>query len=432
MFNRITAVLWAIVLSLVYLWSGTLPVLAQAIPSLQSNIPTQTYQIQTDIGPQNVDVLNFSNLSFNQFPPTPIDQAFLGQLEQINPGANLSHLLPGTDANPTQYLPIGSIAGGEAFGVGQMSLEQIANTSGVNIANTKLGELGDIVRQQTPAVLLQDLPQLANLDLDQVKPIRDLAIQYFNAGGKLGNGLEGIQNFDTAAKALCRGLKEGWYGQGRPIADCCRNGPNYTCACQQVNDHDAIDRVGGHVQKYQRAIEQARKAQPVATKPGDKDEPTPQAANPCGGGVPATGSANERIAKKAQELKGRIPQCDRAETDYGRNGCAVAVDTVLQAAGVPMFGGSRPALSITSAIDECQSGRKGTLISPSQAQAGDILIMDDGVAKGHIGICTSAGCNTTLSNSSSRCNFVWESDGCFTGGYGCTAQFKRYICRVKA
>jgi hypothetical protein len=846
MFNRITAVLWAIVLSLVYLWSGTLPALAQAIPTLQSNIPTQTYQIQTDVGPQNVDVLNFSDLSFNQFPPTPIDQAFLGQLEQINPGANLSHLLPGTDANPTQYLSVGSIAGGEAFGVGQMSLEQIANTSGVNIANTKLGELGDIVRQQTPAILLQDLPQLANLDLDQVKPIRDLAIQFFNAGGKLGNGLEGIiggtgrpdgniplpeiagigeivklppelqdirnvgdlvnkfpdlaksplkllgdnqlmkydlkeipglaqapldqltaadgaflkdlkavgfgdipigklpvppkladgirfaivdvplgdmeqqrlrsiagtipkkdvfsevecpnkscphlevrelsspqhsgfawldgrmkgkdgygplclpfgckgpvgnhpfgkafrviltkpneaqgeitmglkfrackripfigktctpyffppndqglviatlkekqiipfvppgkevsgedytpkeleylaqdegssddmcgggagvpvdlkdlqgvadavinvsreqgvdgnevrraqqyvphivkecvaagitnsdqlayaiatarhetdyfrtmreydqtpydacgagegmvqvtwcdnkdkvfrklglsayggtgdkrlQNFDTAAKALCRGLKEGWYGQGRPIADCFRNGPNYTCARQQVNDHDAIDRVGGHAQKYQRAIEQARKAQPVATtKPGDKVEPTPQAANPCGGGAPATGSANERIAKKAQELKGRIPQCDRAETDYGRNGCAVAVDTVLQAAGVPMFGGSRPALSITSAIDECQSGRKGTLISPSQAQAGDILIMDDGVAKGHIGICTSAGCNTTLSNSSSRCNFVWESDGCFTGGYGCTAQFKRYICRVKA
>jgi hypothetical protein len=191
MFNRIITVLWAIVLSLVYLWSGTLPVLAQAVPSLQSNIPTQTYQIQTDVGPQNVDVLNFADLSFNQFPSTPIDQAFLGQLEQINPGANLSHLLPGTEANPTQYLSIGSIAGGEAFGVGQMSLEQIANTSGVNIANTKLGELGDIVRQQTPAALLQDLPQLANLGLDQVKPIQDLAIQFFNAGGKLGN-LEGI------------------------------------------------------------------------------------------------------------------------------------------------------------------------------------------------------------------------------------------------
>jgi hypothetical protein len=865
MFRRISSFLWAFVLGTVSLCQFSPPAMAQADPTLQSNIPTQNYQIQTTEGPMNVPVFNFLDMSFKQFPGTTIDQNFLGQLEQLNPGANLSHLLPGTIADATQYLQIGSIAGGEAFGVGQMSIAQIANTAGVNLSNVKLGALGDVVRLQTPEILLQDLPQLANLDLEQVKPIRDLAIEFFNAkaaGSKLGDGLGNIiggtgrpegntqielpggiqvgipqvpglpnlnevvqlspelqniqtvgqlvkefpdiaktklgalgdnqllkydvkdipglpqapldqltaadgaflkdlnavgfgdiplakmpvppqlaqgirfavvdvplgdmeqqrlrsiagtipkkdvfsevecpnkacphlevrelntpqhsgfawldgrmkgkdgygplclpfgckgpvgnhpfgkafrvvltkpdeakgeitiglkfrackriafigktctpyffppneqgmvigqlkekqiipflppgkevsgedytpkeleyltqegsedpcgggaggagvpidlkdmqsvadavinvsrtygvdgqevrraqqyvphiikecvaagitnsdqlayaiatarhetdyfrtmeeydkspydacgvgegmiqvtwcgnkrkvfqklglspyggtgdkrlQNFDIAAKALCRGLKEGWYGQGRPIADCFKNGANYTCARQQVNDHDKISQIAGHSQKYQQAIEQARSQQKTQapTNPTPSPSPSPDAAaNTCGGaGAPPSGSVNERIMKAARALEGRLNQSGMASTDYGKNGCMYAVDTVLKNAGLPMFGGGSPALNIVSAIDQCKNGRKGTLVSPSQAQAGDILIMDDGVARGHIGVCTSAGCNTALSNSSSRANFVWNSDGCFTGGYGCGGGFTRYICRIK-
>jgi hypothetical protein len=853
MFRRINIVLWAIAFSLIFLWQPAPPALAQ---NASSTVPTQTYQLQTPEGPQTVQVFDFMNLSLKQMPGALMDNQFLGLIEQFSPGANLSHLLPGTTVDPTQYLQVGSIAGGEAFGVGQMSIQQIAATSGANLSSVPLGALGDIVRLQTPEVLLKDLPQLGNLSLDQVKPVRDLAVAFFDAQsngsqlgdavgnilggtgrpnggiplpsgvggptsglgnavdnlrlppqlqgirtvgelikkfpavgktnlGALGDGqlmkydlksipglsqapldrltvadgaflkdlnavglgdiplakmpvppklaqgtrfalvdvplgdqeqqrlrsiagttpkkgdefqavdcptkscphleirelttpqhsgfawldgrmkakdgygplclpfgckgpvgnhpfgkafrviltkpneakgeitmglkfrackrlpfvgktctpyffppneeglpigtlkeknvvpflppgskvsgedytppelqyltqeegedacgaggagvpvdlkdLQGVanaainvsrqsavdsgevnranqyvphiikecvaagitqsdqlayalatarhetdyfrtmreydqtpydacgagegmvqvtwcgnknkvfqklglgayggsgdkrlQNFDIAAKALCRGMKEGWYGQGRPIADCFRNGPNYTCARQQINDHDKVNQIANHAQQYQRAIEQARKAQPPvgATPPGSP--PPPVVTTPCGGTSPPTGSANERIYKKAMDLKGKIPQCQRSETDYGKNGCMFAVDTVLKSAGVPMFGGSSPALNITSAIDQCANGSKGTLVSPSQAQAGDILIMDDGAARGHIGICTSAGCNSTISNSSSRCNWVWESDGCFTGGYGCSPQFKRYICRVKA
>lgn len=852
MFKRISSFLWAFVLSMVSLCQFALPAMAQVDPNLQSNIPTQTYQISTPEGPMNVPVFDFLSMSFNQFPGTTIDQNFLGQLEQINPEVNLSHLLPGTIANPTQYLSIGSIAGGEAFGVGRMSMEQIANTAGVNLPDVKLGALGDIVRLQTPEALLQDLPDLVNLPLDQVKPIQDLAIEFFqskNLAGALGGLVDGIfggsgrpdagginlpipglpggldnlvrlpselqnirnvgelikdfpdigrmklgilsdnklmkydikdipglakapldqltavdgallkdlsalgfgdiplaklpippqlaqgirfavvdvplgdmeqqrlrsiagtipkkdvfsevdcpgkacphlevrelstpqysghawldgrmkakdgygplclpfgckgpvgnhpfgkafriiltkpneakgeitiglkfrackrialigktctpyffppndqglvigqlkekqiipfippgkevsgedytpkeleylteeegsedtcggasgnvpvdlkdlqsvanalidvsrqsggeaearraaqyvphilkectavgltntqelayalasarhetdyfrtmeeydkrpydkcgvgegmiqvtwcdakekvfrkldlptyggsmadrrlQNFDIAAKALCRGLKEGWYGQGRPIAECFRNGANYTCARQQVNDHDKIDRIAGHAQKYERALTAAR-SQQKAAPPSPSPSPSPEAAaNACGGaGAPPSGSANERIIKAARALEGRLDQRNMPATDYGKQGCMYAVDTVLKNAGLPMFGGGSQALSITSAIDQCRNGSKGTLISSSQAQPGDILIMDDGVARGHIGVCTSAGCSRVLSNSSSNANFVWNSDGCFTGGYGCSSAYTRYICRVK-
>ncbi len=249
-----------------------------------------------------------------------------------------------------------------------------------------------------------------------------------------------LQDYDIAATALCRGLKEGWFGQGRPIAECFKGGSDYYCARSQVNG-DAKKNgalIGGYAKDYQRAIEQAKAAAP---KPTASPNPTasPTAAEPSttqncgsGSGAPVSGSANDRILKKAKELKGKIPQCDRAETDYGKNGCAYAVDTVLKSAGLPMFGGSSPALSITSAIDECSSGRKGTLVNASEAKAGDVIIMDNGSTRGHIGICTSDRCNTTLSNSSGRCNWVWESDGCFSESYGCTPEFKRYICRVKS
>ena len=243
-----------------------------------------------------------------------------------------------------------------------------------------------------------------------------------------------LQNFDVASQALCRGLKEGWFGQGRPIAECFKGGADYYCARSQVNGDAAKNGalIGGYAKEYQRAIEKARSASPSSVSPSPNALMASETTTCGGNGAPATGSANERILKKAKELKGKIPQCDRAETDYGKNGCAFAVDTVLKSAGVPMFGGSSPALSITSAIDECSSGRKGTLVNASEAKSGDIIIMDNGSTRGHIGICTSDRCSTTLSNSSGRCNWVWESDGCFSESYGCTPEFKRYICRVKS
>ena len=241
-----------------------------------------------------------------------------------------------------------------------------------------------------------------------------------------------LQNFDVASQTLCRGLKEGWFGQQRPLAECFQGGrANYTCAREQVNDHDVVENVADYARNFQKALENARQSESTTTASPTTSSPTPVASS-CGGGAPASGSANERIVQKAKELKGKINQCGNVATDYGKQGCAYAVDTVLKAAGVPMFGGSSQALSIDSAINSCSNGSRGTLVSTSQAQAGDILILDNGSTRGHIGICTSSGCSTTLSNSSSQCNFVWSSDACFSESYGCTSEFKRYICRVKS
>ena len=240
-----------------------------------------------------------------------------------------------------------------------------------------------------------------------------------------------LQNFDVASQTLCRGLKEGWFGQQRPLAECFQGGrANYTCAREQVNDHDVVENVADYARNFQKALESARQSASTTASPTTSN-PTPVVSS-CGGGAPASGSANERIVQKAKELKGKINQCGNVATDYGKQGCAYAVDTVLKAAGVPMFGGSSQALSIDSAINSCSNGSRGTLVSASQAQAGDILILDNGSTRGHIGICTSSGCSTTLSNSSSQCNFVWSSDACFSQSYGCTSEFKRYICRVKS
>jgi predicted RNA-binding Zn ribbon-like protein len=61
-----------------------------------------------------------------------------------------------------------------------------------------------------------------------------------------------------------------------------------------------------------------------------------------------------------------------------------------------------------------QSGR-GTLISPSAAQAGDIVIEGN---DGHVGICMNDGCTQVLSNSSSKASFSWVSGTNFSGTGG--------------
>jgi hypothetical protein len=58
-----------------------------------------------------------------------------------------------------------------------------------------------------------------------------------------------------AADALCRGMKEGWYGQMRPLGQCIAGGKaDYRCARQQVNGTDQWERIAGYAQKFQKVL----------------------------------------------------------------------------------------------------------------------------------------------------------------------------------
>ena len=104
----------AFALSLLLLCESVPPAIAQ---ESSGSIPIQSIPIQTASGPQTAEVFDFTRSSLRQFPPLTMDSEFIQVLNQATPDANFEHLVPGTLADPTQYLTIGSLAGGEAFGV---------------------------------------------------------------------------------------------------------------------------------------------------------------------------------------------------------------------------------------------------------------------------------------------------------------------------
>jgi hypothetical protein len=233
-----------------------------------------------------------------------------------------------------------------------------------------------------------------------------------------------LQDPTIAADALCQGMKEGWYGQGRPIAECIGGGKiDYLCARQQVNANDRWEEIGAKADSIKAGL---GKGGGATSGVGNAVtcQPTNGTSGGAGGKGVTAGPINQRILQTAQNLKGQIDT-----SAWGGNGCMVAVNEVMKAAGLQPFMGDGAGTNITAAINDCQGGRC-TEVSEGDAQPGDILIVDDGRSRGHIGVCTSAGCSQSLSNSSSQGNFVWQSDGWFSESYGNTGSFRRYIFRV--
>ncbi|MDP2594195.1 MAG: hypothetical protein Q8P36_02560 [bacterium] len=94
--------------------------------------------------------------------------------------------------------------------------------------------------------------------------------------------------------------------------------------------------------------------------------------------------------------------------DAGNLACAWAVNNVLKNAGIASIDGNSVALMEA----ELKAGR-GTLVSQSDARAGDIVVLNTGSGVGdrrHVGFCENDGCTSTISNSSSRAAFVNRND----------------------
>jgi hypothetical protein len=93
----------------------------------------------------------------------------------------------------------------------------------------------------------------------------------------------------------------------------------------------------------------------------------------------------------------------------GTVACAWAVNQVLASTGVAPLDTN----SVQSMENALTAGR-GTLVDPSQAVAGDIVIQ---AQDGHVGICMNNGCTQVISNSSSHATFTWVSNTSFSPSY---------------
>jgi peptidoglycan hydrolase-like protein with peptidoglycan-binding domain len=127
---------------------------------------------------------------------------------------------------------------------------------------------------------------------------------------------------------------------------------------------------------------------------------------------------NQAILKAALSLKGMDTS---GGPDGGNNACAWSLNRVLQTAGIPALG-ENPNY-VPSLLDALIGGR-GKQVSKDEALAGDIVIA---CGEAHVGVALDDGCNTVLSNSSSRARFVWESDTDFDGYYGGSSTIYRLI-----
>jgi hypothetical protein len=257
-----------------------------------------------------------------------------------------------------------------------------------------------------------------------------IQITWQEAYARVGNiiGVDLLNNPDRAsepeiaAEILVRGLQEGWFGHQRPLSDFVNSAEgrrDYYHARQIVNSLDRAGEIERSAQIYEQALTGADMSALQSASGGKANCETNINAG-------AAGEVNQRIIQSAAAMEGRIDS-----SAYGGNGCMYAVNQVMQNAGLqPFTGDGMGGVNIVAAINDCQSGRCDA-VSAEQAQPGDIIIVDDGVSRGHIGVCVNQGCTETISNSSSRQNFVWRSDGWFSEAYGNTGAFTRYIFRVK-
>jgi hypothetical protein len=220
-----------------------------------------------------------------------------------------------------------------------------------------------------------------------------------------------LQQFDIAADALCRGMKEGWYGQMRPIGQCISGQQaDYGCARQQVNDHDRVAAIAHHARNFQRALHKSGMSGAsgalVCTSPA---------------GAPQGTGRTQSIYQTAQSMQG----LSTANSPTGGNvACAWVVNEVLYKAIGKRIGDSP---NYVPSVQAALASGQGVEIPASQARPGDLAIAKD---MQHIGICTANGCSQILSNSSTRSSFSWRSNGNFDGFYDPYGGTTRYY-RVK-
>jgi hypothetical protein len=133
---------------------------------------------------------------------------------------------------------------------------------------------------------------------------------------------------------------------------------------------------------------------------------------------PLTTTLNQALLSAALNLRGM----STAEgPDGGNNACAWSINRVFQKAGIPALG-ENPNY-VPSLVDALQGGR-GQEVSRTEAMPGDLVVA---YGEAHIGVGLDEGCQTVLSNSSSRARFSWESSTDFDDYYGGSSTIYRLV-----
>lgn len=200
-----------------------------------------------------------------------------------------------------------------------------------------------------------------------------------------------LQDTDVASKALCRGMKEGWYTGSR--LGSCISASNTNLACARGIVNGDYDRVGYLIDEKYHSMREALASSSASTT-GDAGDSS-SAIGTCSTGA---GGSPQKIA---DAIKSRIGESTAAGPDGGSNACAWQVNRILKAT-IGHTIGENP--NYVPSVQAALEGSQGTRISPSQAQAGDIVVWQDH----HIGFCTDNGCNNVISTSSSTATFSWR------------------------
>jgi len=239
-----------------------------------------------------------------------------------------------------------------------------------------------------------------------------------------------------AASILATGMRDGWYTTRKlgDYVDSRAGRLNFRGARQVVNDHDKAVQIAGRAQLYYQAIgnddlsdldvSEATDASPQGIPTCDSAS-SPDSPASINGDTPQGDYANSKIVSAIQQL-GAFDTSGIPGTDSGTLACAAAVNRVIQAAGFDPVGANT--LYVPSVEQDLKNGR-GVAVSATDARPGDIVLVDGGGKRQHIGFCLDNGCTRAISNSSSRAAFNWQSDGHFNPVY---PGARRAIYRLKS
>lgn len=130
-------------------------------------LPTQTYSH----GEEQVEVPDWSQINFSLLPPIQVS-GYLNLTANLIPqlGYNPSRSWQAGDA-VASFLMLGDVQ--EAFRLAEFSLQNIAERTGLAMANVALSELG-VMQKQTLKTLVQAIPGLADLPVNDILPVQAL------------------------------------------------------------------------------------------------------------------------------------------------------------------------------------------------------------------------------------------------------------------